>query len=161
MDSQRVTLCLVHDGVQPGNPVPEPVRFGLQDAKREVHPGSPAIGAGHRRRFEVPLTARNDGEKGPRVFSGSSCHGPPKSRFLYLSWKREDVHAAPWAWRIKVPLAGISWPMIRDAAGPDLCIEADVTGCRPHATEPILWRVVPRRSDTIARDGRCSSFHPG
>lgn len=154
MDSQRVTLCLIHDGVQPGSPVPEPVRFGLQDAKGEVHPGSPVIGAGHQRRFEVALTVRGDSEGGPPVFSGSSCHGPPKSRFLYLSWKREGVHAAPWAWRIKVPLAGMGWPMIRDAAGPGPCVEADVTGRRPHATEPIMWRVVPPGSDTTVRDGR-------
>jgi hypothetical protein len=46
----------------------------------------------------------------PRL-SGAFAHGFPGERFLYLSWKRQD--SDPWAWRIKVPLNGITWPMLR------------------------------------------------
>ena len=151
MDGQHVRLCLVHDGAQPGTQVPEPVRFGLQDSKGEVHPGRPLDETTHRRRFEVAVRVKGDGEGGPPVFSGPFCHGSPASRFLYLSWKRQGIHAAPWAWRIKIPLSGIGWPMIQEANGPGLWIEADVTGRRPHATEAVAWRIAAQETGTAGQ----------
>lgn len=151
MDNRRVTLCLVHDGTQPGTPVAEPVHFGLQDTKGEVHPGELVNGAEQQRRFEAVLSVKGEGGSRPPVFAAPFCHGPPASRFLYLSWKRQGVHAAPWAWRIKVPLSGVDWPLVEAANEPGLCIEANVTGRRPHATEPISWRVATCGGSTTAR----------
>ena len=152
MDRQHVRLCLTHDGAQPGTPAAEPVRFGLQDTKGEVHPGVPLNKATQRRRFEITLSVKGDRGSGPPVLSGPFCHGSPASRFLYLSWKREGVHAAPWAWRIKVPLSGIGWPMIQEVNGPSLWIEADVTGRRPHATEAVTWRITAQETGTAGQE---------
>jgi hypothetical protein len=39
-ERRRVHIRLIRDGVQPGKPLEEPLRFGLQDSKGEVSPGS-------------------------------------------------------------------------------------------------------------------------
>ena len=144
---RRVTLRLIHDGTQPGKADPEPVRFGLQDLKAEIHPGSSS--KGRALYFEFSADVKGDEKGGQPVFSGPFCHGAPKVRFIYLSWKREGVHAAPWAWRIKIPLSGIDWAAIREADGSERCLQADVTGRRPHAIEPIKWAVAPRDRKTV------------
>jgi hypothetical protein len=115
----------------------EPLRFGLQDSKAEVHPGT---AHGEVRHFDFTLDVKG-ASTSPPVFTGVFAHGPPAARFLYLSWKREGTHAAPWGWRIKIPLSGIGWAEIRAAEQPGKCLEANVVGRRPHKTEPITWRV--------------------
>ena len=140
-EKRSVLLRLIHDGKQPGQVVPEPVHFGLQDLKGEVHPGHPGKGSVLWFDFFVEFKDRRNE---PPVFSGPFCHGPPKARFLYLSWKREGTHAAPWAWRIKIPLSGISWTSLQEADASDRCIQADVTNRRPHGVESVKWDVVLR-----------------
>ena len=135
---RRITIRLIHDGLQPGPPLSEPLRFGLQDTKAEVHPGTAA--ADGTRHFDLSLDVKGT-DPAPPVFTGAFAHGPPTGRFLYLSWKREGTHAAPWGWRIKIPLSGIGWPEIRAAEKPGQCLEANVIGRRPHKTEPIKWRL--------------------
>src|SRR5271169_1280565 len=104
-EKRRINVRLVHNGVQPGTPVDEPLRFGLQDSKGEVHPGVlKAKGVQH---FEFSLDVKGSADPSLPAFGGAFVHGPPSGRFLYLSWKREGVHNAPWAWRIKVPLSGV------------------------------------------------------
>jgi hypothetical protein len=134
-----IRLRLIHDGVQPGTPLDEPMRFGLQDAKGEVHPG---IGAsGNARHFDLILEVGGDDKSGRPGFRGPFAHGGPADRFLYLSWKREGTHAAPWAWRIKIPLSGIGWADIRAAEKPGNCLVANVIGRRPHASAAIPWQI--------------------
>ena len=70
-------------------------------------------------------------------------HDPPKARFLYLSWKRRGASVAPWGWRIKVPLSPIAWADVRGAERDGMTLTADVTGRRPHTSEPVEWRVEP------------------
>jgi hypothetical protein len=137
---QWINLRLTHDGVQPGTPLDEPLRFGLQDSKNEVHPGITRPGG--LRNFELTLEV-SGGREGQPVFRSAFAHGPPAARFVYLSWKREGAHQHPWGWRIKIPLSGIGWAEIRAAEEPDKCLAADVTGRRPHASEAINWQVEP------------------
>ena len=141
---RRICLRLIHDGVQPGTPLDEPMRFGLQDAKGEVHPGLRK--SGNTRHFDLTLEVRGDDKGGPPGLRGPFAHGPPADRFLYLSWKREGKHAAPWAWRIKIPLSGIGWAEIRAAEKPGNCLVANVTGRRPHASAAIQWQIETVRS---------------
>jgi hypothetical protein len=131
-----INLRLIHNGVQPGTPLDELLRFGLQDVTGEVHPG--ITQPGEPRNFDLTLEVREGGEGQP-VFRGAFAHGPPAGRFLYLSWKREGE--PPWGWRIKVPLSEIGWAEIRAAEKPGKCLAADVVGRRPHASEAIKWRV--------------------
>lgn len=135
---RSVRVRLFHDGAQPGPPLDEPLRFGVQDGKGEVHPGTAT--AGPEWRFDLALELRT-GETERPVFGGPFVHGPPGSRFLYLSWKREGEHAAPWGWRIKIPLSAIGWAEVRAAEETGKCLAASVTGRRPHASEPVHWRV--------------------
>jgi hypothetical protein len=98
-EKRRINFRLVHDGVQPGTPVDEPLRFGLQDKNGEVHLGAlRAKGVWH---FDFSVDVKETGNSSLPDFGGAFVHGPPSLRFLYLSWKREGVHSAPWAWRIK------------------------------------------------------------
>ncbi len=136
---RQVRLRLIHDGVQPGTPLAEPLRFGLQDVKGNVHPGLEAPGAPRAFDFVLKVT----GEATP-VFRGAFAQGTPKERFVYLSWKRVGEHAHPWGWRIKMPLGGITWEMIAAAEPPGMCLAADVVGRRPHAREAVRWEVTAR-----------------
>jgi hypothetical protein len=90
--------------------------------------------------FDFSLEIKGGNSDRP-VFSGAFVHGPPTARFLYLSWKREGKHDAPWAWRLKVPLSGIGDADIRGAAKPGTCLEADVNGRRLHRIEAVQWRL--------------------
>ncbi|WP_158812691.1 DUF5990 family protein [Methylocapsa sp. S129] len=135
---QQLRLRLIHDGAPPGA-AGEPLRFGLQDSKGEVHSGAAQPdGTLH---FDCVLTIKLGGGASAPVFAGPFAHGPPAARFLYLSWKREGKRDAPWAWRIKIPLAGIGWAEIRAADKAGGRLEASVIGRRPHATEAVGWRV--------------------
>jgi hypothetical protein len=140
---RQIHLRLIHDGVQPGTPLNEPLRFGLQDAKGDVHAGSGQ--PGEPLDFDLALEVDEGGEADKPVFRGSFAHGPPKARFIYLSWKRHGEHAHPWGWRIKIPLSGIGWDEIRAAGKPGKCLVANVIGRRPHASEAIAWRVETSR----------------
>ena len=114
---RQVHLRLIHNGVQPGTPLPETLRFGLQDAQGEVHPG--LTQPGEARNFDFVLEVSEAKDAGKPVFRGAFAHGPPAGRFIYLSWKREGEHEHPWGWRIKIPLSGIGWDEICAAERPN------------------------------------------
>ena len=136
---RQILVRLVHAGAQPEPAVAEPVRFGVQDLKDNVHPGSGRSHDGLQ--FDVPVeVAGTPGQEDP-VFSGPFCQGPRTGRFLYMSWKREGNPAAPWAWRIKIPLSEITWAMVEKAGRPGWCIQANVNDRRPHMVAPIAWKL--------------------
>jgi len=139
MEKRRIDLRLIHDGAQPGTPLCEPLRFGLQDSKEKIHAGT--AGPGGVRHFDLSLEVKGTDTTMPPVFTGAFAHGPPSARFLYLSWKREGEHEHPWGWRIKIPLAGIGWADIRAAERSEKWLEANLIGRRPHDTEKITWRL--------------------
>ena len=136
---RQIHLRLIHNGVQPGTPLDEPLLFGLQDGKGEVHPG--LTKPGKPQDFDLLLEVVESDEADQPVFRGRFAHGPPKGRFIYLTWKRQGEHEHPWGWRIKIPLSGIGWADIRAAEKPGKCVAANVIGRRPHASEPIAWRI--------------------
>ena len=137
--NREIGFRLLHDGTQPGEPLEEPLRFGLQDTKDHVHPGSTKWGKPLNLDFTLYISGNED--VGAPVFRGTFAHGPPAKRFIYLSWKREGEHEHPWGWRIKIPLSGIGWTEVHAAERPGKRIVADVTGRRPHSSEPIRWQV--------------------
>jgi Family of unknown function (DUF5990) len=136
---RQIHLRLIHNGVQPGRPLDEPLRFGLQDGNGEVHPG---LGQpGEPQKFDIVLEVGEGDEASQPVFRGMFAHGPPKGRFVYLSWKRQGKHEHPWAWRIKVPLSDIGWAEVRAAEKPGKCLAANVIGRLPHTSEAIEWQI--------------------
>jgi hypothetical protein len=136
---RQINVRLIHNGMQPGTPLDEKFRFGLQDSKGEVHPG--ITQPGEARNFDLTLEVTQSSEQGQPVFRGAFAHGPPAGRFLYLAWKRVAEHEHPFGWRIKIPLSGIGWAEIRAAEKPGKCLAANVIGRRPHASEPIKWEI--------------------
>lgn len=136
-ETSIVKIRLIHDGVQPGPRVPEPVDFGIQDKKGGVHAAKHSKGG--LLLFEMDIAVK--AARASPVFSGPFVHGPPGGRFLYLSWKKRGQHEHPWAWRIKMPLGGISWPLVRQAQKDRHCLEANVVGRRPHSPDSVVWRV--------------------
>ena len=113
--------------------VNELVTVGIQDKNQDVHEGA-------RKRdgpveFKCEVQARDAGG-GKLDFAGPFVHGKPGARFLYLSWKRADSSDVLWFQRVKVPLA-----LTAAELGAASAIQADITGRRPHTTEPIAWTV--------------------
>ena len=76
--------------------------FGLQDKDGHLAKGS--SGAGSTIIFEFSLEVKS-ATSGAPVFVGPFCHGSPKERFLYLSWRNVQGNFAQ---RLKLPLNGIS-----------------------------------------------------
>jgi hypothetical protein len=126
-------LRLLHDGTQPGPKLDEPLIFGLQDSKGAIYPGLPQDGL-----LAFDLTVSVSSTE-PPVFGGPFAHGKPPERFLYLSWKRPVPVPAPYGWRIKVPLASIPTPLLRQALAADARLTADVRDRRPHKITPVDW----------------------
>lgn len=112
-------------------PAGDPMTVGMQDKAQEVHEGTRKRDGSFE--FKCVVQARDAGG-GKLDFAGPFVHGNPGARFLYLSWKRSAASAAPWLQRVKVPLA-LTAPELGAASA----IQADITGRRPHATEPIAW----------------------
>ena len=139
LGKREINLRLIHNGVQPGEPSKESMRFGLQDSKGDVHPGVPREGKALS--FDFTVEVKEGSETAPPVFRGTFAHGAAADRFVYLSWKREGTHEHPWVWRIKILLSGIGWGEIRAVEQLERRLVADVIGRRPHSSEMIDWRV--------------------
>ena len=107
--------------------------FGIQDKSGALHPGVP--GSTNTVVFECDVNASGGGDRSEPNFLGPCTHGPPTSRFLYISHGTQGGDG--WIKRIKVPLSSITWSMI-DAAR-DGAIETEVDG-RSSGTVPATWR---------------------
>jgi hypothetical protein len=61
--------------------------------------------------FSIRASQAANGE-GPRLL-GPFVQGPPDARFVYINWgtMAGDADSA-WTRRIKVPLSGLTWPLI-------------------------------------------------
>ena len=79
-------------------------------------------------RFEFPIRVK-EGKDGQPNFLGPFAQGPASNRFIYL-----DIGASagqtntPWSRRLKIPLAGITWAMIKQASDTSAIIETRVAG---------------------------------
>ena len=110
---------------------------GIQDKAQVVHTGR--MRKDGTMVFECTVEARLDSSTEEPSYRGPFVQGTPEARFLYLSWKRKTQSASPWYWRVKVPLAGITWKQVSSLKSTEV-MEANITGRRPHATEPIVWK---------------------
>lgn len=79
-------------------------------------------------RFEFPVRVKENKDGEPN-FLGAFAQGPASNRFVYL-----DIGSAAgqtgthWSRRLKIPLAGITWPLIEQAANSSRVIEICVPG---------------------------------
>ena len=120
-----------------------PEDFGLQDKSGALHLGKASPKGSVI--FDLSLDVKSEESKAPVLLS-EFAHGPPKARFLYLSWRSAN---GAFAQRIKLPLAGITWSDVRKAQSAGKPLIAEVSGKRPSAakgvanlggTRSVVWR---------------------
>jgi hypothetical protein len=136
---------------------PRDVVFCLQRGKAEIV--SPVRATGDDLAFDLSLRV---GERpgGLPNFLGAFAQGPPAARFVYFNSGTCAGQAdSCWTRRGKVPLAGITWPMIEEVlTTPDAVLEARIAGTARDggpacATVPLLesgWRIAKARSSTAS-----------
>jgi hypothetical protein len=79
-------------------------------------------------RFEFPIRVK-EGKTGEPNFLGPFAQGPAHNRFIYLDIGTYAGQVnTPWSRRLKIPLAGITWPMIEQASDAAIVIEVRVPG---------------------------------
>jgi hypothetical protein len=102
--------------------------------------------------FTVVAAAPKSGEA-PRLL-GPFVQGPPDKRFVYLCiGKYAGDPASSWARRAKIPLTGLTWPLI-ESWKDDGCLEARIAGrardgspaCASIALLPPGWQVARIRT---------------
>lgn len=116
-----IRLRIIYDGAVPSSWDGGPKDFGLQDKSGELHLGK--TDAKGNLTFDLSLTVKPEATESP-VFLGAFAHGPPKGRFLYLSWRRAS--GAGFAQRLKLPLGGIGWADVRASVKTGKPITADL-----------------------------------
>ena len=64
--------------------------------------------------FDLSLTVSDNRKDGLPDFQGPFAQGPPANRFIYVDvGTYAGQRDTPWSRRMKVPLQGITWPLIR------------------------------------------------
>jgi hypothetical protein len=111
-------------------PPPE-VDFGLQLGKgKDYETVQKQRSEGQDMFFHGSLTARNNRADGSPNFLGPLTQGPPTARFIYVdvgqfAGQRESC----WSRRMKIPLTGIGWKMLKRAAKDEkMVLEARLQG---------------------------------
>jgi Family of unknown function (DUF5990) len=133
---------------------PRDVMFGVRRGKADLVP--PTQITDQQISFDVPVRVDKSRPDGSPNLLGPFTHGPPAARCLYItSGTLAGQAESCWTRAAKVPLAGITWPLIQEAlATPDAIIAAPIAGTAKDggpacATVPLLdgrWHVVPQRS---------------
>jgi hypothetical protein len=133
---------------------PRDVAFCLRRGKAELVP--PTQTADERLAFDLTVRVRGSRADGSPNLLGPFTHGPPAARCLSITSGTLAGQAdSCWIRAAKVPLSGITWPLIQAAlAAPGAVIEARIAGTARDggpacATVPLLdhgWSVAPQRS---------------
>jgi hypothetical protein len=80
--------------------------------------------------LDFPLRLKDPNGKGPPDFEGPVVQGPPGGRFVYVDvGTYAGQKNTTWSRRMKIPLEGITWTLIREVLGsPGLRLSARVAG---------------------------------
>lgn len=80
--------------------------------------------------FDFSLTVADNRKDGAPNFLGPFAQGPPAGRFIYVDvGTYTGQKGTPWSRRMKIPLQGITWPLIRKAMSkPGNMLSARVPG---------------------------------
>jgi hypothetical protein len=110
---------------------PAGVDFGLQEGKgHEYQTIQTQRSKGRDLAFDCTVTVKDNREDGMPNFLGPLTQGPPIDRFIYFDIGQfAGQQDCCWNRRLKIPLAGITWDMIRQvAADPKLILGTSVPG---------------------------------
>ena len=127
--TQSIRLRIIYDGATPNTWDGGPGDFGLQDKSGTLHPGK--FDPKSSMIFDLTLDVNPEAGDTP-VFLGQFAHGPPKERFLYLSWRRPD---GGFSQRIKLLLSSLTWSDVSAALTTGKPIVGEASGRMP-ATKP-------------------------
>lgn len=79
-------------------------------------------------RFEFEARVK-EGKEGQPVLLGPFVHGTPQERFVYLDIGTYAGQTdTPWGRRLKIPLRGITWDMVKEASRGNSLLETHVAG---------------------------------
>jgi len=79
-------------------------------------------------RFEFEARVK-EGKDGQPALLGPFVHGPPQQRFIYLDIGTYAGQTdTPWSRRLKIPLSGITWDMVKRASRGGNLLETHVAG---------------------------------
>jgi hypothetical protein len=80
--------------------------------------------------LQFEFSARiKEGKDGAPVLLGPFVHGPPQERFIYLDIGTYAGQSdTPWSRRLKIPLRGIDWDMVKQASREKNVLETHVPG---------------------------------
>ena len=110
---------------------PPNVDFGLQMGKgNDYETIQRQRSRGKDLSFDCSVTVKNNRPDGLPNFLGPLAQGPPTARFVYVDVGQYAGETGTcWSRRMKIPLAGIDWEMVKQAAkGPSVFVEARLTG---------------------------------
>src|SRR3954451_15367375 len=130
MDDLNVDLRIIVE-----NP---PVRFAVQRGKDELIEATSANAK--QQVFEFSVRVRDDRPDGTPNFLAPFAQGPAGGRFVYVnSGTMAGEPGSSWQRRAKVPLAGITWAMIKKRSVIEARIEGTARDGGPAcATVPLL-----------------------
>jgi hypothetical protein len=134
-------------------PPDTPLRLGIQRGKTAVIEDVPAVGP-EKIVFSFPVTVRPGA--GGVDFGGPFVQGRPGGRFVYLCWgwgTRDDAGEWQGVRRAKIPLSGITAPLVEAATrhGAAIAADLDMTDhrglpvCASYPAERVEWK---RTADT-------------
>jgi hypothetical protein len=136
------------------NPPPGVV-FGLQLGKgADYETIQKQTAKGGDLRFDCPVRVNDKRSDGLPNFLGPLTQGPPTDRFVYIDiGKLAGQTDSQWERRIKVPLRGVTWDLIRQAAAnPKVILEARLAGRGKDGSPSCAtvrpshgWRLIPRK----------------
>ena len=80
--------------------------------------------------LQFEFSARvKEGKDGSPVFLGPYVQGPPQERFVYLDiGTYAGQNGTPWSRRLKIPLRGITWDLVKQSSKPSQVLETHVPG---------------------------------
>jgi hypothetical protein len=107
------------------------VDFGLQQGKGSGYQTiQKQRSKGNDLRFDCTVTVKDNRGDGLPNFLGPLTQGPATGRLIYIDIGRlAGQKDCKWERKIKVPLSGITWDLIRQAlADPKLVLEAHLPG---------------------------------
>jgi hypothetical protein len=80
--------------------------------------------------LQFEFSARvKEGKDGAPVFLGPFVQGPPQERFVYLDiGTYAGQTGTQWSRRLKIPLRGITWDLVKQSSKPSHVLETHVPG---------------------------------
>ena len=80
--------------------------------------------------LQFEFSARvKESKDGSPVFLGPYVQGPPQERFVYLDiGTYAGQTGTPWSRRLKIPLRGITWDLVKQLSKPSHVLETHVPG---------------------------------